>query len=58
MVQFDVFGDGNTIICKYVILEEGGNVMTLELIFTLYKVRTRLDPMKGGVTICGRTPQA
>ena len=35
-----------------------GTVMNLEFIFTLYKVRTRLDPMKGGVTICGRTPQA
>ena len=33
--------------------------MNLEFIFTLlYKVRTRLDPVKGGVTICGRTPQA
>ena len=32
--------------------------MNLEFIFTLYKVRTRLDPMKGVVTICGRTPQA
>ena len=34
------------------------NVMNLEFIFTLYNVRTRLDPMKVGVTICGRTPQA
>ena len=26
--------------------------------YTLYKVRTRLDPMNGGVTIWGRTPRA
>ena len=32
--------------------------MNLEFIFTLYKVRTRLDPMNGGVTICRRAPQA
>ena len=32
--------------------------MNLEYIFTLCKVRTRLDPMKGGVTICGRAPEA
>ena len=32
--------------------------MNLEFIFTLYKVRTRLDPKKRGVTIGGRTPQA
>ena len=33
-------------------------VMNLECICTLYKVRTRLDRTKGGVNICGRTPQA
>ena len=33
-------------------------VTNLEFLFTLYKVKTRPNPMKGGVTMCRRAPRA
>ena len=36
----------------------GGGVTNLEFLFTLYKVKTRPNPMKGGVTMCRRAPRA
>ena len=34
------------------------SVTNLEFLFTLYKVKTRPNPMKGGVTMCRRAPRA
>ena len=34
------------------------NVTNLEFLFTLYKVKTRPNPMKGGVTMYRRAPRA